>query len=99
MRSGPGLLLSLLCAHLACVLSASLATAESRVALVIGNGAYVNTTPLTNPLNDARLMSQALKSTGFDVVEALDADGKPIKGIKDPAKIFQFVAAVRSADA
>jgi len=32
-------------------------------------------------------------------VEALDADGKPIKGIKDPAKIFQFVAAVRAADA
>ena len=32
-------------------------------------------------------------------VEALGADGKPIKGIKDPAKIFQFVAAVRAADA
>jgi len=31
-------------------------------------------------------------------VEAVDAQGKPIKGIKDPEKIFQFVAAVRAAD-
>lgn len=45
-----------------------------RVALVIGNSAYVNTTPLANPINDARDISAALKETGFDVVEALDAD-------------------------
>ena len=31
-------------------------------------------------------------------VEASDADGKPLKGIKDPLKIKQFVAAVRTAD-
>lgn len=31
-------------------------------------------------------------------VEAEDADGKPQKGIKDPEKIHQFVAAVRAAD-
>jgi phosphoribosylanthranilate isomerase len=31
-------------------------------------------------------------------VEAADAQGKPLKGIKDPEKIFQFVAAVRAAD-
>lgn len=31
-------------------------------------------------------------------VEAIDAAGKPQKGIKDPAKIGQFVAAVRAAD-
>ena len=50
------------------------AAAERRVALVVGNGAYVNTTPLSNPKNDARDISAALKETGFDVVEALDAD-------------------------
>lgn len=50
------------------------ARAETRVALVIGNGGYAHTTPLANPLNDARDMSSALKSIGFDVVEALDAD-------------------------
>ena len=31
-------------------------------------------------------------------VEALDAQGKLLKGIKDPIKIQQFVAAVRAAD-
>jgi phosphoribosylanthranilate isomerase len=41
------------------------------------------------------------KSLAVDVssgVEAVDAQGMPLKGIKDPAKIFQFVAAVRAAD-
>ena len=31
-------------------------------------------------------------------VEAVDADGNPLKGIKDPEKMKQFVAAVRAAD-
>ena len=47
--------------------------AERRVALVVGNGAYVHTTPLSNPLNDARDMTEALKAAGFEVIEALDA--------------------------
>ncbi len=41
------------------------------------------------------------KSLAVDVssgVEAEDADGKPLKGIKDHEKIRQFVAAVRAAD-
>ncbi len=41
------------------------------------------------------------KTLAVDVssgVEALDAQGKPLKGIKDPTKILQFVAAVRAAD-
>lgn len=47
--------------------------AETRVALVVGNGTYAHTTALTNPLNDARDMTTALKAIGFDVVEAIDA--------------------------
>ena len=39
-----------------------------------------HTTPLTNPLNDARDMAAALKSVGFDVVEALDADRRKLDG-------------------
>lgn len=42
------------------------------------------------------------KSLAVDVssgIEALDAHGKPIKGIKDPERMRQFVAAVRVADA
>ena len=41
------------------------------------------------------------KTLAVDVssgVEAVDAQGKPQRGIKDPAKIFEFVAAVRAAD-
>lgn len=56
------------------------AFAETRVALVIGNSAYAHTTPLANPLNDARDMSATLKRTGFDVVEALDADKRKLDG-------------------
>ena len=42
------------------------------------------------------------KTLAVDVssgVEAVDAQGKPLKGIKDAEKIFQFLAAVRAADA
>ena len=45
---------------------------ESRLALVIGNAAYRNS-PLTNPVNDARLMERALKESGFDVIKAENA--------------------------
>ena len=41
------------------------------------------------------------KTLAVDVssgVEAVDANGKPLKGIKDPEKIRQFVHAVRAAD-
>ncbi len=41
------------------------------------------------------------KSLAVDVssgVEAVDAQGRPQKGIKDPTKILQFVAAVRAAN-
>ena len=41
------------------------------------------------------------KTLAVDVssgVESLDAQGKPIKGTKDPERIRQFVAAVRAAD-
>src|SRR5258705_438914 len=43
------------------------APAQSRVALIIGNGAY-ESGPLNNPKNDARGMSEALRAIGFDVV-------------------------------
>jgi uncharacterized caspase-like protein len=58
----------------------SAAVAETRVALVVGNSAYQSTTPLANPMNDARDMAAALKAVGFDVVEALDADRRKLDG-------------------
>lgn len=39
---------------------------ERRIALVIGNAAY-KSSPLKNPVNDARAMAKALRSTGFGV--------------------------------
>lgn len=63
-----------LLALLLITLAASVSVAETRVALVVGNGAYAHAPSLPNPLNDARDVSAALKATGFDVVEALDAD-------------------------
>ncbi|MDK9723540.1 MAG: S41 family peptidase [Sterolibacteriaceae bacterium MAG5] len=40
---------------------------EKRVALVIGNGAYPSS-PLKNPVNDARAISGKLKALGFEVI-------------------------------
>src|SRR6516164_2942460 len=42
--------------------------AERRIALVIGNSAYRNVTPLDNPRNDARLMATTLQGLGFQLV-------------------------------
>jgi uncharacterized caspase-like protein len=56
------------------------ASAEPRVALVIGNSAYQGDLPaLPNPANDAKLMAKTLKSIGFDVVEAEDAGQDAMK--------------------
>jgi uncharacterized caspase-like protein len=51
------------------LLSAASAHAEKRVALVIGNSAYVHAPKLPNPTNDADAISLLLKDAGFDVVE------------------------------
>lgn len=59
----------------AIILAASSALAEGgRVALVIGNGNYTTVGwQLANPVNDARLMANALADVGFDVALVLDA--------------------------
>ena len=53
---------------------------EHRIALVVGNGNYQGQTPpLANPPNDARLMTAALKASGFEVIELIDADQRTMK--------------------
>jgi len=49
--------------------TATAASAEKRVALVIGNSAYSKVTRLANPVNDANAMAGLLRTAGFDVVE------------------------------
>jgi uncharacterized caspase-like protein len=52
----------------------SIAQAEARFALLIGNEAYGSAIGrLANPHNDVSLLAQALKSLGFDVVTVRDA--------------------------
>lgn len=48
------------------------AQAAKRVALVIGNSAYRNVTPLTNPVNDAAAIADLFKKASFDVVGLRD---------------------------
>ena len=45
-----------------------------KYALVIGNGAYTNLTPLANPVNDANDVANALESLGFVVDKLLNGN-------------------------
>ena len=51
----------------------------SRVALVIGNGAYTTAPPLKNPPNDARDMAATLKTLGFDVSSGVNLSQREMK--------------------
>ena len=51
------------------------AFAEKRIALVIGNSAYeANGWYLTNPTNDAKLLTTTLEQVGFEVHQVLDGN-------------------------
>jgi hypothetical protein len=69
------------------------ALADTRVALVIGNGAYQNAPRLPNPPNDAADVAAALKRSGFETILATDLD----KAGMDEATI-RFARAARIAD-
>ncbi|MGY4159340.1 hypothetical protein ACVINW_005182 [Bradyrhizobium sp. USDA 4461] len=56
----------------AILFSAAPASAESRLALVIGQSAYKSVPALPNPANDAKAMSQMLTDAGFAVTTASD---------------------------
>ena len=60
------------------------AHAEQRLAFVIGNSDY-KSAPLANPSNDARLISDTLGASGFQVTTLLDAD---LEGMKRGARAF-----------
>ena len=51
---------------------ASAASADRRVALVIGQSAYQHAPALANPANDAKAVAAALERLGFDVVSGFD---------------------------
>src|SRR5262249_39753377 len=60
------------------------ASAQTRLALVIGNSKYRAVTPLPNPVNDAKAGADELKSAAFAVTEALDVGQADMRrAIKD----------------
>ena len=68
---------------LLCLASTVIAQAqpkESRVALVIGNAAYVQGS-LANPVNDARAMAARLRTLGFDVILRENLKTREIGGV------------------
>lgn len=70
----------------------STASAETRLALVIGNSGYAMR-PLPNPKNDAALIAETLKSSGFEVTTLIDADQALMK-----RSILDFGRRLRSSD-
>ncbi len=67
--------------------------AGSRVALVIGNGAYAQASQLLNPVRDARAISDKLKTLGFDVTYTIDRTKVEMERI-----LQSFVHVARGAD-
>ena len=60
-----------------CVILAGPATAEIRVALVIGNSSYLSPNALANPARDARAVAEALRQARFnDVTLAVNLDNR-----------------------
>lgn len=68
--------------------------AVKRVALVIGNAAYLHTAKLTNPRNDAADLAATFKALGYQVLEGFDLDKAGMDRI-----IRDFARALSSADA
>jgi uncharacterized caspase-like protein len=69
------------------------ASAEKRVALVIGNGTYAHAPRLPNPPHDADDVAAALKRLGFDTIQGIDLDQA---GMQEDA--IRFARAARTAD-
>jgi uncharacterized caspase-like protein len=67
--------------------------AETRVALVIGNGDYQNFQRLDNPVNDATGVAAALRAAGFNVTLKIDAAHADMNQALDT-----FAAGARDAD-
>jgi len=69
---------------------------DVRVALIIGNAAYVNVPALVNPTNDAKAMANIMRKLGFKVFDVIDGDKasmeRAIDQMKDQLKGQQAVA-------
>ena len=85
----PTLILSAICM----VFTAGAASAEKRVAFVVGNGAYKNVAPLPNPPVDAKAIAATLRNVGFEVVE-----GSNLTRDKMTERLLDFGKKAQGAD-
>jgi Caspase domain len=76
------------------VLFSQSASAEKRVALVIGNSGYQNVAHLANPANDAQLLADTLKTANFDPIISL----RDLKTSEMRRALRAFADQVRDAD-
>jgi hypothetical protein len=86
-------LIALCAAILAFVFSSTTIWASGKVALVIGNGQYVNANKLPNPPRDAAAMLETLEGLGFRVISGTDLS---FAGMGQ--KIGEFEEIARDAD-
>lgn len=70
------------------------ASAERRVALVIGNSSYANAPVLPNTVNDAQDMAAALRKIGFEVVDGVNLDKRGMD-----LAVTRFARLAQDADA
>ncbi|WP_292081793.1 caspase domain-containing protein [Mesorhizobium sp.] len=80
-------------AALALLVTLTAASAERRVALVLGNSQYQHAAPLANPARDGQAMADRLKDLGFEVVSGFDLTKQQTQ-----ATVAQFAKQVRGAD-
>ena len=69
------------------------ARADKRVAFVVGNGAYQHANALSNPINDARDVAEALGPLGFQVIL-----GNDLTKVAFDQKLREFTRALKDAD-
>ena len=74
-----------------CLVLAS--ASASRVALVIGNGAYTDTSTLPNAGNDGRAVAERLRQLDFQVLEGIDLNRGQMQSL-----ITRFSRALRDAE-
>jgi uncharacterized caspase-like protein len=87
--AAPALILSLIFA----ALSPAAAAPEKRVALIIGNGNYLNTGSLSTPVNDAVDLAAALNKFGFAVTRVTNGTGADMRRVID-----DFTVTAKRAD-
>jgi uncharacterized caspase-like protein len=80
-------------AFIAILFGVGAASAERRVALVLGNSNYQHAPALANPVRDAKAMADLLNSLDFEVVSGFDQTKAETQ-----KTIAEFAKAVRGAD-